>query len=211
MTDFDPESWSLGVHGTLAVLSLGGYYKCGDRTEAYSKIAGELEQLLDSLRVRICGQLERELEPVFERAPGNPRFSRQREFGPQLLLPNGYSEQAASPVGSDAYREAIRSFLASGGGDLLDSHWGLRRAVHRWCDAAKALSWVLLGGLAWELICCGALGLLSKLIGVGLPSWFNGWSFLPTALCAFAFIAALASALWNHDIIMNHRRQYRDL
>ena len=211
MSEFDPTAWSLGVHSTLAGLSLAGYYKLGDRTAVYSKIAGELEGLKATLRARIAGLLEDYLKDVFSRTPGDPHLSSAQSNRSELYVPVRYAEQPTMPLGTDAYRQALRDFMLVDGAELLSAHWGLDRACRRWCDAARWLSWVLLVALAWEVLCAAVLGILGKLCAVVLPAWMPSWSFLPTTLLAVSFFACLAVMLWSHDEIMRNRRTYGDL
>jgi hypothetical protein len=208
---FDAITWAVGAHGTLAGLSFAGFYKYGDRADSFSKLSSEIDKLLLDLRSEIGSELEESLAPVFERAPGSPRFPTAVSSGPPLIVPAQYVEQPTNPFGSEAYREAIRAFLANRGSALLADHWGLDRAYRRWCDGSRWLSWILLAALVWEAASSAALGVIGKLGQVSLPILLAAWSFLPTALLFAALVTCLSFVLYCHDEIMRCRRQHHDL
>lgn len=201
MTTAELVTWTLGVHGTLATLSLVGFYKYGDRTSMFGKCLSDVEDLLLRMRRRIAIDLGEELEPVFERAEGEPT----------LVLPSSYTEHATNPVGSDAYREAIRRFADQGGSTVLADYGRTLHAKAQWSTCARQLSWTMLVLLVWEIACAALFGVAGKMVGIDIAECVPKWSFAPTGVFVLAFLWCQAWLLRHHDVIQASKAKYDDV
>lgn len=205
MTDFDPVVWTLSVHGTLAVLALAGHRHYSDQPHRLKVVDEGVDPLLVRLRAHMGDSLAELLTPVFRRAPGAFKFESTSQDSP-LLLPVGFTEEPSSPVGSEAYNEAIRRFLEAGGDSSTSMHWALCRARDRWCFCSCTLGWMSLLLLIWELACSALFGVGALLAGIKLPNWATAWSFLPTGCLVLAVIVLMIVSQASQDRILFVKR-----
>jgi len=194
---------ALGVHAAALVGAVAAYYRYGDRTELFARSLHGMESMVRQMRQQIGADLEDRLRPIFE----NPGAMR-----PPILGQDGntYIEQAANPVGSEGYREAVREFVEKQAGTISDFR-SLLLAKAAWCFWARFLSWAILGFLTWQLAAVGALAFLDRIGGLALPEWSIKWSALPTSLCVLACLVPLPMLLRNHDRVTDYKQRYEEV
>jgi hypothetical protein len=141
--------------------------------------------------------LEAELSPIFERADGEPT----------LVKLGGYFERPTNPVGSEVFRQAIRSFIESDS-TIITNYWNTLRAKKKWCSWARRLSWVVLLLAFWEVCCVALFGLGEKLFALELSNQLATISFIPTAVLVLLFFLCLSMMLLQHDIIHDNKDRY---
>lgn len=189
--------WGLSAHGVVLPLSLVGLYRYCDRTEFFAKSVGDSDELLARIRGRVAADLDRELTPVFEDSDSEP----------SVVGPNGYSERATSPLGSEAYREALLRFIEAQAGTIVD--YGCTcRARNKWCFWARLLSWNVLALSFWEVLCVALFGVVSTLFELQITPNLVRWSFAPTTVLVALFFLSQALLLRHHDVIHDSRTRY---
>ncbi len=190
---------TLGVHGVVLPASLVGLYRYGDRTESFKKSVDDVDDLLTRMRGHVTAALEDELGLVLERSDGEPK----------LVRPDGYSERATNPVGSEYFREALGRFMNANVEVVVD-YGRTSRARGAWCFWARTLSWVTLGLAIWEALCVATLGVIGELWGIPISSGVAKWSFVPTILLIAAFFVCQIAMLRHHDVIHDSKERYHD-
>ena len=190
----------LGVHGVVLPLSLAGLYRYSDRTTLFAKSLGDTDELLLRMRRSVATAIQDELAPVIQRAGGEP----------VIVGPAGYVERAVDPIPSDAFREAMLSFLHANTGALVD-YGQVHRARNKWAAWARALSWTVLFLAAWEAFCLMVLGFVGSLLSVPIPAGTFNLSLVPTALLAMSFFGCQAALLRQHDVIHGNKIKYPEL
>jgi hypothetical protein len=199
MTPTDLLNAALGFHGAAFVGAATAYYKYGDRSELFSKSLAGTEAALVQMRSHIADELGRVLAPLFA-SPGTDPYP--------ILDPTGsrYVERPLNPVGSEAYKEAVRDFCETY--SVVIVHYRtLHRSCERWLAWARTISWTILLLTVWELVACAIGGLLK------LDDWPPSFSvvaasFFPTAVFAACLIVQLFALQYHHDGIMDIRGRY---
>jgi hypothetical protein len=189
-------SWALGAHGVILPLSFVALYRYSDRSDLFAKAVGDMEGLSDRMRAGITAALEDELNPVFERAEGEPR----------TVTMVGYSERPTNPVGSDKYRQALRRFIDGNARALID-YVCVYHAKNTWCRWARFLGWAVLSLAFWQVVCVAILGIAGKLIMLQIPETAVKLSFLPSTLLIVLFFLCQGVLLRQHDIIYESKNQ----
>ena len=179
------------------VAAIAAYYKYGDRTEIFTKSLQGADATLARLRQRIAADLAKKLKPIFD---NHGTMS-------VLLVPEGYTERAANPVGSEIYRESVREFLENSTDAVID-YRTLHLSRNSWCSWAKFLSWSILILMVWQMIVVGALSFIDKVGGIPIPDWLLKWSALPTGIAVFCCLIPLPCMLRHHDVITDYRTHY---
>lgn len=198
----DLASWVLGVHGTLFTISLYLSHRYSDRTQLFERTVGDMDSVLARMRQLIRGVLEEKLSPVFERSGAEPTVV----VSPAVT----YSETAQNPVGTEAFREALGAFLQDKC-EFVAHYLEMLRARQRWASGARAMSWIALSLLIWEILCVTYFGLFGKLFGQEVPRWVMEWSFVPTGGLVVAFLLCWVICLVQHDRIHDHKTRYPNL
>jgi len=193
-------TWALGIHGVVLPFSLFGLYRYSDRTELFTKTVGDTDDLLDRMRGTVAAGLEEELRPVFERSDGEPL----------IVTPKQYTERPTNPVGSEAYREALRRFV-DGKAQVLVDYVRTHKARRVWCSWARMLSWIVLILAFWQVLCLAGLGLVGKLFAVEIADWAVKWSFGPTVVLVGLFFVCQGVMLRQHDVIHDSKSRHYNL
>jgi type IV secretory pathway VirB2 component (pilin) len=177
----------LKIHGGIAASAIGAFYFYSDRTEGFVSSLNGTTAVLAELRRRLTGELAEELEPVFENPGSVPS---------PILMPGeagidrgAYVERAVNPIGSEAYREAVRECLDDHSNSIAD-YRSLSLACDCWSSWSHKLSWILLTLFAWEIIVLAILW-MDKTEVFGLADWAMHVTWTITGLLiALAFLAA---------------------
>jgi len=178
------------IHVGLLPVTLVGLYRYTDRYSLFTKSVGHPEDLHEKLRGAIAEALESALMPVFERANAEPR----------IVTTTSYTERAMNPVGSEAYKAAVRGFIDSRVGFIV-VYGRCLRARECWSFWARLVSWIVLGLAIWETLCSACFGLAGRLFDVTISDTLAGLSFAPTTVLVTAFFFANILMLRHHDAI----------
>jgi hypothetical protein len=182
----------LTAHGTLAGLALVVFYTYSDRTDGFGTSLKGITSVIAEMRRRITAELGNRLDPVFQ-SPGS--------VPSPLFAPDGntYVEHSVNPVGSEAYREALRDFVESHSESMAD-YRSLTVACSAWCFWAGTFSWLVLGLLVWQVIVVGSV-FLDKLSVWTLPDGLNCAFWGPTVLVgASCMVAVVCRCLYFNKL-----------
>lgn len=187
------------IHGSILAVALAAYYKYGDRADVFSKSLQGAEALLKRLRSNISSDLARHLEPVF-RSPGS--------LPSPILTPHEstYVEHPVNPVGSERYRESIRTFLEEAAGSIAD-YRSVVRACDAWCFWARVRSWAIIFLLMWQFLAVVLLFVLMLIDNI-FPDSVIYATFIPSILSGFVAMISLPFIEIHHNTIIRSRRRY---
>lgn len=200
ISDFDLLTWTCGIHVAILPFALLGLHRYTDRSSYCSKFLDDTNKFLLQLRSSVTRSLDSFISPVFDRSVSEPR----------IITTEFYAERQINPVGSEAYRQALRAFIDSDSGPLADYGF-IFRARNRWSKWARVLSWIVLSLALWEAVCAAVFGVLGKLIGVQIPEIIAKSSFAPTAILVFSVFLCLGMMLHYNDIISKKEAIYHDI
>lgn len=155
--------------------------------------------VLTTLRQRIAGDLGDRLDPVFE-SPGSVPSPVLNTAG------DTYVEHPVNPVGSEAYREAIRDFVEAFA-DSMSDYRSLLLARRSWSFWSRCLNWNILAMTVWQLIAI-SVALADKCTGWQLPEWACAMISIPTALGIIAFVVCIFCCIRSRHKINKLRLKY---
>ncbi len=184
----------------MLAAALTGYYKYSDRSDHFEKSLRGIADTIGALKRRIASGLADSLRPIFENSQSVTSI---------LLDTSGkqFSETFVNPVGGEAYRDTLFSFVQSESQAIAD----YRRIVESrdgWLFWARAMCWIFIGTFISEaLIFAYLFASLSLSI---LPSNAAAASatLIPTGACFFCFVAAAVRLSVLHDRFVELRKRY---
>ena len=192
----------LKVHGAIAGLALVVFYTYSDRTDGFGTSLKGITSVIAEMRRRIVAELSKRLDPVFQ-SPGSD---------PSPLFDAGgntYVEHSVNPVGSEAYREALRDFL-EGHSEAMADYRSLTVACNAWCFWAGVFSWLVLGLFVWQVIVVGSV-FLDKVSAWTLPDGLNCAFWVPTVLAGVGCIIAVICRCLYFNKMTKLRVKYGEL
>jgi hypothetical protein len=197
----------LQVHGVVGVTALTVFYQYSDRTEGFISSLNGTTTVLTELRRRMVVDLQRVLEPVFT-SPGS--------VPSPILGPDGnaindgtYVETAVNPVGSERFRECVRTFIDSDVRSIIE-YRSLALARQHWCFWCSFLSRILLGIFLWQLLVILLL-LMDKFNVIGLPNWSVIITSTLTSLLVFVTFVVIFVRLHHYSTITRMRLKHGEL
>ena len=200
MTTEDFLDASLGVHGAILVAALAACYKYCDRSETFAKSLSGTDAVLVRLRRLITSELVNCLGPLLGNA----------DRAPSLILDGSgatYFERPVDPTHSERFTEVLARFLETNVKAIV-AYRSFLDYRDRWCFWSRFLSWSILLLVFWQVLVSVLLFSLGKVVLVRFPFWFLSGCFLPTILCMFGCLAALALILHAHDKLLDLRREH---
>lgn len=154
-----------------------------------------------------ASELQEHLEPVFENPGSVPS---------PILLPNGlsiddgtYVEHPVNPVGSEHFKESVRSFIDKQTTAIAD-YRTLTTACERWCSCFFFLSRLIVGLFAWAVVVL-ALVALDKNGKISLPDWAVIIGCTLTALLVMLVFVVIFVRLHNYSTITRMRLKHGEL
>lgn len=191
----------LKLHGAVWLAGAAAYYRYGDRTDLFDKAMRGNRNARQTIRDDIAGELGKQLSPVIRDATRTKTT---------ILDPSGkYAEQPTDFASSESFYQAVRDFVSSSSGALLD-YRQILRASERWSRWAGRLSHCVLGLVILETL------MLAAVLVVQLTGWSETtqerlmlWSFAPTATVALMVLVSLTLVHVNQSTI-SHLRERHD-
>ena len=192
----------LTAHGGVLGVSLILFYSYSDRTDGFAGSLKGISTVQAGMGRRMVAELSNTLEPVFE-SPGS--------VPSPVLGPDGeaYSEHAVNPIGSEAFREALRDFVEENSVPLAE-YRSLMAASNSWCFWTNKLSWFVLSLLIWQIVAT-AVTFLDKLTAVTLPTYVNVALWVPTVGLGLACLLAVLGRFLYYTRITRFRMKYGEL
>jgi hypothetical protein len=188
---------ALLVHSAVLVPALAAYLKYGDRSELVAKSLGGIEATIAKIAAQIAGELDEHLRPLFQGQVVNIA----------LELPAEYAERPADPLGSEAYRNALKEYTNANSSSLADL-WMLRRVRDSWCFWARGLSWLVVATCGYEMLAAGYLSIGVRIVGQAPSGAILQGSFVPTGLLVLGVVGAAVMMLIRHDFIVKLKMRH---
>lgn len=207
-----PDLLTLGLtaHGAVALVVLGGGLpRYSERADVHGKAVQETEELLSKAGHRITSRLEEALGDVFREDDGGAPtliVTGRESEGPRAT----YSEKASSPLGSDRFREAVRTFMV-GNTEAIADYRAIADAHRTWCRWAQRRRWGVFYLAFWQLVCLGGLGVIGKIGGMAFTQRDVLWSFGPTGVLVLWFLLSEFMLIRQQGVIDDRRDRYHGL
>ncbi len=192
----------LTAHAGILGVALVLFYTYSDRTDGFAASLKGVSTALAEMRRRMVAELGSRLDPIFE-SPGS--------VPSPVLGPDGeaYSERAVNPIGSEAFREALRDFVEDNSAPLAD-YRSLMAASNSWCFWANKLSWFVLSLFIWQIVAT-AVTFLDKVSAWALPTYVNVALWVPTVAIGLACLLAVLGRFLYYTRITRFRMKYGEL
>lgn len=190
----------LTIHGAALTAAMTGYIWYSDRSERFEKSFRGLTDTLDSLRRQVTESLAEHLRPVFDN-PGS--------VASVIVDPSGnhFAQSPINPVESEAYREAIMSFVHGKPSSLIDLK-SLIQIRDKWLFWARTMSWTILLTLVAEVVLTAGIFIAGKMMSLPIEVNTGIGSLLPTCVSFLSFVGAATRMAVLHDQFVELRKQY---
>lgn len=194
-------AWALKAHGAILLAAIAAYYKYGDRTDLFEKSLSGNRSAKQAIRDNVATELGKQLQPAVRDAT--------RVRSPVLDAGGGYIEHATDITESEPFYQALRDYVATSAGALVD-YRRMVESTEAWLRWAHRLSRSILVLLIIELVSMAGAGLVLVLADVTRTisrMWFVT-SFVPTAINIVALCCCLCALHVKHGIIVDLRAKY---
>ena len=201
MTLSDAAGLALQVHSAIWIAAAAAYYRYGDRTNLFEKTLRGNHDLRRALRDNIATDLNKQLQPVVRDAT--------RARSPVLNAAGSYIEHATDITESEPFYQAIRDYVSSSAGSLLDYRLVLKTEA-RWRTWAHRMSHSLLALLAWETLSIGGSAIAPMIAAPGqnvTTAWYLA-TFAPTCVVIVLLFCCLFNVHVKHSILVDLRERY---
>lgn len=184
----------------VLTLSVPVTFKYLDRSEAFTKSLTGTEALLIRLRQILGDDLKRRIDALLAPTPS------------LVLTAAGerYTERAANPTTTEAYRQQLHEFVTGNSVVLLAYRRSLS-ARNGWTRWARVASWSALLLSGWEIVAAFALAFALKVKNLPLSDGLLIYSFLPTVLAIMGLLLGLGLASVHHDTIIQLKTEHEPL
>lgn len=175
-----------------------GHVKFGQRSEFIEKFVNGLR---DTLEIRLTARLADHLLPLFEADAQSVKTMLLDTSG------RGFQESSINPLGSEAYKEAFRTFVKHDSDAILDFRTFIM-SLDKWYSWASVQRWVFIAAMVLEGLIAASLFVTTKVFSFQVSSRMALGSLVPTAACFAVFATAAIRLSSLHDQFVELRRRY---